>query len=107
MHRSTVRSVDLFGSTKRNSTSQKATGSNPSRVPSSIKIKDFIGLVNPINYGNPTNVAGGYGNFPYSSHNLQEGTNAIEDAVIRNARAAQDLYNSGVSVADYMAHSVS
>lgn len=48
----------------------------------------------------------GYDVNNFSSHNLREGTNAIEGAVIRNAREAQDLYNSGESMADYMARTV-
>ena len=92
----------------------------PAQAPT-ITIKDFLDLVNNDRYGAPSTFSKdvysrlGYAEQPdgyykgqtlHSSHNLQEGTNAIEDAVIRNARTAQDLYNSGVSVADYMAHSV-
>ena len=48
----------------------------------------------------------GYDVNNFSSHNLQEGINAVEDAVVKNAREAQDLYNSGETMADYMARTV-
>lgn len=82
-------------------------------------VEEFLSIVNRLNpsilsaevrthpqFSWNRDTTGYYTGMVYSSHNLKEGTNPIEDTVIRNAQIAQDLYNSGESVADYMARSV-
>lgn len=109
--------VHSYNTRKIDSAASNGQGGLVPTESSEISIEDFLNVVHN-NFSDilPQEVLDHYGKaktasrysegLKFSSHNLREGTNAIEDAVIRNARTAQDLYNRGVSVADYMAHSV-